>query len=375
MKDHDKEFNAFHTELMLKGFIETNIKLNKTQQELHQTKEKLSQTDVKLVLTERELNTAKSDLKQAKDNSNRTDLKLDEVERELVSTKNDLHQTRKKLNQADVKYDQVLTELDITKTQLHHIDDKLNQTVDELNTANNVLDQTKKEMRENRFLNFNIFSILQKSLQSNKQLERNSIPQLMTPSIEIGFKEILPFLSQEKHQEFLRRDRDVTSIINNGDLLYYCQLMGNMQSKDLLSYNYKGIFEWLLGTMQLGKIYKLSGFLFFKLPIVNRGASGEIMISGASNLEYIKQVHMDTLLFANDDILMAYDDDNGHRLVYRSFKELRNYLWLYGVENEKDGIILDVGYIINLEWKNHVTKSNELLFRMRYITQMPNDII
>ena len=55
MKDHDNEFNTVHTELLLKGFVDSSTKLHQTREELVQTKEKLDQTEGKLDETKKEL--------------------------------------------------------------------------------------------------------------------------------------------------------------------------------------------------------------------------------------------------------------------------------------------------------------------------------
>ena len=73
-------------------------------------------------------------------------------------------------------------------------------------------------------------------MQGEKQDKREYTPEQKPQSKEISFKGIFPFLSKRR-KEFFKSD--ISSIINTGNLFDYCQLIGEMQSKDLLTYNYK----------------------------------------------------------------------------------------------------------------------------------------
>ena len=263
MKDHDNEFNTIHTELILKGMMETSVKLNQTQQELDKTKEKL--------------------------------------------------------------------------------------------------DQTERKLEESRNVNYSVFSILKKYLQGKK----DHVPQQLQQSKEIRFHQILPFLSKDQHQKFFKRD--VASIINDGDLLKYCQLVEIMKSKNLLRYNYKGIFKWLMETIDVGEIYVNGGDLYFKLLIMNQPKNGEIMITTKTSrkgFEKFKQEHKDTLVFENKCLALDYNENDGHRLLFcPQYLLITKKIWLFDVKNEKDAIYLNDGYTKKVEWNKHVTESNECLFQ------------
>ena len=288
MKDHDNMFNTIHTELLLKGFIDSSTKLHQTQEELVQTKEKLDQTK---------------------------------------------------------------GQLDQTKGQL---------------------DQTKKEIYQNQEyvegLIYNFCSML-KQIQVSQQLPIIPAAYLGQPlqrqepiTDKMGFFETLPLLSEDNYRAFF--NDQVFSFVHSKNLFNF-ESIGKMHP-NLFEYNYKRIFKWLLETMEAGEIYDpKNGDFYFKVPIVKQDKEN-FGILEVNNLESGKVGNAALLVFGSQNIGL-FCEARRHILMYKINPHNNiDKVCLCGSANINDLIWLEQGFTANnnVDWKNHVTDSNEVLFRM-----------
>ena len=179
----------------------------------------------------------------------------------------------------------------------------------------------------------------------------------------MGFHERLPLLSEVNYQAFF--NDQVFSIIHTKNLFNF-EFIGKMQSNKLaFKFNYKRIFKWLLETMKAGEIYEVnSGDIYFKAPIVDQSKK-IIRISYANSLENL--THAARLKFSNQNMGL-FSEHNWHALGYQIDQIHRGNcdVCLCGSANENDLLWLKQGDDANntVDWKTHVTDSNEVLFRM-----------
>ena len=275
VEKHDRIFNTKHTELLLKGFIESSKKLRQTREELVKTKE------------------------------------------ELVETKEELDETKEELG------------------------------------------RTKSEMvRNNEHAESLIYDLCCVLQQSQSQ------------TAKLGFKETLPLLSKTVFEKFL--EEKVLNLKNRpySNNFFNHALVERVKSQmKIFQYSYSCIFVWLLDTMKSGEIYRTddSSNIYFKVTLgEHKLRDTKIFISDSSSLEHLKESEASMLQFGsehiclfykNEQYVLRYQIDNVHRNNYK--------VCLCGSRREEERFWLEQLTDANIvDWRNHVTVSNEVLFRM-----------